>query len=129
MKKIIALNIMILCFAFGTPLSAVVVPANENKTSVAVEEEKAAAKEHWKSLSKKEKRAKKKELRKALKKAKADGASSDTLLLVLIGIFIPPLAMALYDGITNRFWISLLLTILFFVPGLIYTLVVILKGN
>jgi uncharacterized membrane protein YqaE (UPF0057 family) len=51
------------------------------------------------------------------------------VLLVILAILIPPLAMALYDGISNRFWISLLLTLLFFVPGMIYTLVVILGDN
>ncbi|MEM1119998.1 MAG: YqaE/Pmp3 family membrane protein [Bacteroidota bacterium] len=51
------------------------------------------------------------------------------MLLVILAILIPPLAMGLYDGITNRFWISLLLTLLFYVPGLIYTLVVILGGK
>ncbi|MCO6479571.1 MAG: YqaE/Pmp3 family membrane protein, partial [Phaeodactylibacter sp.] len=44
-------------------------------------------------------------------------------------ILLPPLAMGLYDGITNRFWISLLLTLLFYVPGLVYTLIIILGEN
>ena len=54
---------------------------------------------------------------------------ADLLLLVIIAILLPPLAMALYDGITSRFWISLLLTLLFYLPGLIYTLVIILGEN
>lgn len=54
-------------------------------------------------------------------------ADTDLLLLVIITILLPPLGMFLYEGdITSRFWISLLLTLLFYVPGLIYTLVVIL---
>jgi uncharacterized membrane protein YqaE (UPF0057 family) len=31
----------------------------------------------------------------------------------------------LHEGINNRFWISLLLTILFFIPGVIYALLVV----
>ena len=59
-----------------------------------------------------------------------DRQSTDLLLLVIIAILIPPLAMILYEnGVTGRFWISLLLTLLFYVPGLIYTLVVILGGK
>jgi uncharacterized membrane protein YqaE (UPF0057 family) len=50
---------------------------------------------------------------------------TDTLLLVIIALFIPPLAVGLYEGITSRFWISLLLTILFFLPGLIYAILVV----
>ena len=87
----------------------------------------------WEELSRKEKRAKKKELRKdlksALKEAKKAGSDTDNLLLIIIAILLPPLAMALYDGITNRFWISLLLTLLFYVPGLVYTLYIILSGK
>jgi uncharacterized membrane protein YqaE (UPF0057 family) len=80
-------------------------------------------------LSRKEKRAKKKEIKKTLKEVLKNGASdAETLLLVIIAILLPPLAMALYDGISNRFWISLLLTLLFFIPGMIYTLVIILGG-
>ena len=90
----------------------------------------------WEELSRKEKRAKKKELRKGLKSALKDaneakkaGGDTDNLLLIIIAILIPPLAMALYDGITERFWISLLLTLLLYVPGLVYTLYIILSGK
>ncbi|MCB9300358.1 MAG: YqaE/Pmp3 family membrane protein [Lewinellaceae bacterium] len=52
------------------------------------------------------------------------------LLLVLVTILLPPLGMYLYEGAaTNRFWISLVLWLLFYVPGLIYTLYVILSEN
>lgn len=51
------------------------------------------------------------------------------LLLVIIALFIPPLAVFLYEGeINSRFWISLILTILFFIPGVIYALILILGG-
>ncbi len=50
---------------------------------------------------------------------------ADTILLVIIAIFIPFLAVGLYEGITNRFWISLLLTILLFFPGIIYAILVV----
>lgn len=63
---------------------------------------------------------------------KKTGASIDenngvdnTLLLVIIAIFIPFLAVGLYEGITTRFWISLLLTLLFFIPGLVYAILVV----
>lgn len=102
------------------------VAAAENTAVSAVEK----AKEEWSEMSRKEKRAKKKEIKKALKEAVKNGSSdAETLLLVIIAILLPPLAMALYDGISNRFWISLLLTLLFFIPGMIYTLVIILGGN
>jgi uncharacterized membrane protein YqaE (UPF0057 family) len=48
------------------------------------------------------------------------------LLLVIITILLPPLGVFLHQGeINNKFWISLLLTLLLYVPGLIYSLLVI----
>ncbi len=32
-----------------------------------------------------------------------------TLILIIIAIFIPPLAVFLYEGVTNRFWLNLIL--------------------
>lgn len=64
---------------------------------------------------------------------KSDNTSQDqnttdnTLLLVIIAFFIPFLAVGLYDGITGRFWLSLILTFLFWLPGFIYALIVILE--
>jgi uncharacterized membrane protein YqaE (UPF0057 family) len=56
------------------------------------------------------------------------GGSDNKVLYVIICIFIPFLAVALYqNGITSDFWIDLLLTILFYLPGLIYGLWLILR--
>ncbi len=58
---------------------------------------------------------------------RVSSSGDDLFLLVLLAIFIPPLAVFLYeDDITNHFWIDLLLTILFFIPGIIYALYIIL---
>jgi uncharacterized membrane protein YqaE (UPF0057 family) len=105
------------------------------------------AMKEFKSLSRHDKRIRIKEMKKALKQFKADkreGAeiSTNTLLKVIIAIFIPPLAVYLHEGeITNRFWISVLLTVLGYLlfgfagvlflgslPGIIYALIVILGG-
>lgn len=51
----------------------------------------------------------------------------NTLLLVIVTILLPPLGVFLHQGAINtQFWISLLLTLLFYVPGLIYSLIVVL---
>lgn len=91
----------------------------------------SAAPRAEKELTKKEKREMRKNLKHqikdAVKNAKAQGASDDLLLLIILAILLPPLAMFIYeDGATGRFWISLLLTLIFYLPGLIYTLVIIL---
>jgi uncharacterized membrane protein YqaE (UPF0057 family) len=90
-----------------------------------------AAKEEFLSLSRKEKKARIKEVKKeikAYKKAKRAGAepSDDTVLLAILAILLPPLAVYLHQGeINNKFWISLLLTLLFWLPGVIYAFIVI----
>lgn len=87
-----------------------------------------------KSLPKSERKAKFAEVKKAVKeykRNKRNGAepSTNTLLLVILAILLPPLAVYLYEGEVNtKFWISLLLTILFWIPGVIYALLVVL-GN
>ena len=53
--------------------------------------------------------------------------STNTLLYAILAILLPPLAVGLHEGgINNRFWISLLLSLLFFLPGIIYALIVVL---
>jgi uncharacterized membrane protein YqaE (UPF0057 family) len=91
-----------------------------------------AAIESFRSLPKAERKSKIKELRKELKKFKAakkagNEPSTNTILLVILAILLPPLAVYLYEGeINKRFWISLILTLLFWLPGIIYALVLIL---
>ena len=57
------------------------------------------------------------------------GDSPDKLLLIIIALFIPPLAVYLHFGKWNgTCWLNLILTFLFFIPGFIHALIVIL-GN
>ncbi len=137
MKVFQLIAFVALCTFLSVPAMAVHPVKTPNPTEETAKEDVKNAvekyKEDWNQLSRKEKRAKRKEMRKdiksAIKEAKKVDASDDLLLLVIVTILIPPLGMALYDGLSTRFWISLLLTLLFYVPGLIYTLVVILGEN
>jgi uncharacterized membrane protein YqaE (UPF0057 family) len=92
-----------------------------------------AAVESFNKLSKKAKTERIKEVKKAIQQFKAthkgqgEAAEINLLLLILITILIPPLGVYLHEGeINTRFWISLILTLLFYFPGLIYSLIVIL---
>ena len=106
---------------------------NEAKEAASSDEAKKAAADmmaDWKNLSRKEKRAKKRAMKKQLKKLKKQKRATDdrTILLVILSILLPPAAVYVYeDGITNRFWIALLLTILIWLPGIIYALIVVLE--
>lgn len=94
-----------------------------------------AALHEFKNLSGKERKSRVKEAKKAVKQLKAqqrkaaEPVVSNQLLLVIITILLPPLGVYLHQGeINSKFWISLLLTLLFYIPGLIYSLVVVLGG-
>ena len=110
--------------------SSAIVPASEPDSATV-----KAAIEEFRSLSKKERKSRIKELRsalKAFKKEKKAGreASDNTVLLCILAILLPPLAVYLHEGeVNNRFWISLLLTLLFWLPGIIYALIIILGDN
>lgn len=55
---------------------------------------------------------------------------SELILYVILAILLPPLAVGLYEGgLTTNFWISVLLTLLFWLPGVIFALIVILGGE
>ncbi|MCF6365595.1 MAG: YqaE/Pmp3 family membrane protein [Bacteroidales bacterium] len=57
-----------------------------------------------------------------------ENSKYDTILLVIVAILIPPLAVLLLEnGLTTNFWLDLLLTLLFYLPGLIFALYLILK--
>ncbi len=50
-----------------------------------------------------------------------------TLLLIIIAIFLPPLAVGLKTGIGGPLIINIILTLLFYIPGLIHAIIVIMK--
>jgi len=131
-------RLLVLMMAFCTitsPLFAinVVNPTTVKTETLPSEVTVKEAMSELKSLSKKEKKQRFKDVKKAIKDFKASkkaGAepSTNTLLLVLLAILLPPLAVYLHEGTANnKFWLSLILTLLFWVPGVIYALIVVLS--
>lgn len=86
----------------------------------------------FKNLNKSERKERIKEVKAQLKEYKSQRQSAaktntNQVLLVILAILLPPLAVYLHEGvINNKFWIDLILTLLFFLPGVIYALVVVL---
>ena len=84
------------------------------------------------SLSKAEKKERIKEAKKFMRQYKAERKAgkeplASKAVIVIVTILLPPLGVYLHEGeINSRFWISLLLTLLFYVPGLIYSLIIVL---
>ena len=118
--------------ALNAPAFAVSFPASSTPATEPSQAEVKAAVNELSGLSKKEKKERMKDVKKAIKQYKAEKKagkepSTNTLLLVILAILLPPLAVYLHEGeINTRFWISLLLTLLFWLPGVIYALIVIL---
>jgi uncharacterized membrane protein YqaE (UPF0057 family) len=131
-------RVLIVLFTFSllySPVSSIAMTVPASSIPVSSEPDPKAVKaamEEFKSLSRKERKARVKEAKKSLKQFKADkrsgkAPSDDTVLLVILAILLPPLAVYLHQGeINSKFWISLLLTLLFWIPGVIYALIVIL---
>ena len=125
-----ALTLLLATAVLSTTLMSATLPAPAS-TEPTPAHVKAAVND-FNSLSKKEKKERMKEVKKVMKQYKADKKagkepSTDTILLVILAILLPPLAVYLHQGeINTKFWISLLLTILFWLPGVIYALIVIL---
>lgn len=54
-------------------------------------------------------------------------SGANMVLYIILAILLPPLAVGLLYGIGTEFLISLILTILFWVPGVIYALIMVLR--
>ena len=54
-------------------------------------------------------------------------SAESMVLYIILAILIPPLAVGLLYGIGTEFWISLVLTLLFIVPGIVYALIMVLQ--
>ena len=52
---------------------------------------------------------------------------TNTLLLVIIAILLPPLAVGLKSGVGGALILNIILTIIFYVPGLLHALYVVLN--
>lgn len=60
---------------------------------------------------------------------KHENADDRKLLLAILAIIIPPLAVYIHqDELNAKFWVSLILTLCFWIPGVIYSLLVVLDA-
>lgn len=125
MKKYLVVMIMA-SFVSATNASKTNLPTEPSPVQI------KAAVEEFKSLSKKERKSRVKEAKNHLrqvKKVKKSGkeAHVDQVVLIILAILLPPLAVYLHqDDFNDKFWISVLLTLLFWIPGVIYALLVVL---
>ncbi len=139
MKKALTfiLSIIFLTSAFNESLAAFVIPMHSANETPAKPDSKtvSSALSEFMHLSRKERRLRVKEAKSEIKKIKAEKKagsepSTNQVLLVILAILLPPLAVYLHEGeINNKFWLDLVLTLLFFLPGVIYALIVVLSKD
>ncbi len=51
------------------------------------------------------------------------------IVKIILAIILPPAAAFMQVGLTNHFWINLVLTLLFWVPGVIHALWLVLTNK
>jgi len=80
-------------------------------------------------LSKQEKKKFKKQVKTLIKIAMRESGpehDDEFILCVILAFLLPPLSVYLYENsLTLNFWIDLLLTLIFWIPGIIFALLVI----
>ena len=103
----------------------------KDSSTISLKDSIASAIAAFKSLPRSERRGLLKEAKQQLKEYRAHKSeSTDKTLLIILAILLPPLGVYLHEGeINTKFWIDLLLTFLFWLPGAIYALVVVLNKD
>jgi uncharacterized membrane protein YqaE (UPF0057 family) len=137
MKKITTqlFTFLFLFSIVSSPVLAASLPSAEPSANTAKTEPSPtavnSALDEFKSLSRHERKSRVKEAKKMIKEYRADkrsgrAAETDQVLLAILAILLPPLAVYLKEGeVNSRFWISVILTLLFWIPGVIFALLVV----
>lgn len=128
MKNTIRLTIgAFLCwFLANTAFAACTNPIAERESAVSVASTVGAASSDAKVHRKQRKKLVQKMREQLRSYRKAGGSSVSRGICVLIAIFLPFIGVLVYENsVTVNFWISLILSFLFYLPGLIYALLVI----
>ena len=133
MKKITTpiLTLLVMVSVCSSPVLAASLPGDNTAKTEPAPATVTTAVEEFRNLSKHERKSRIKEVKKLLKEHKADkragrAAETDQVLLAILAILLPPLAVYLKEGeVNSRFWISVILTLLFWIPGVIFALLVV----
>lgn len=131
MKKLIFSTVLFSAIAlFSSNTYAAILPPAATKTEVQIKE----AVNEFNSLSKKDKKDRVSKVKDAIQQYKSslkndENIDDKKLLAIIFAILIPPVGVVLYENkVTTKFWISLLLSLIFWLPGMIYSLLVV-TGN
>lgn len=108
----------------NTTVESVTTPAT-TATAASAASETPVTEKRAERVERKHPRIHRRDVHTALSLDASEQQADDTelLLYILLSILLPPLAVYLLYGISTNFWISVVLTILFWVPGVIFALI------
>jgi len=128
MKKLIFGAVLFSAIVFSTISTfAAILPPASTDTEAQIKE----AVNEFNSLSKNDKKQRVSKVKAVVQQYKAnlkngERIDDNKLLAIIFAILIPPVGVVLYENkVTTKFWISLLLTFIFWLPGMIYSLLVV----
>jgi uncharacterized membrane protein YqaE (UPF0057 family) len=133
MKKITSriLTLLVMVSVCTSPVLAASLPADNTAKTEPAPATVTSAVDEFKNLSRHERKTRIKEAKQLMKDYKADkragrAAETDQVLLAILAILLPPLAVYLKEEeVNSKFWISLILTLLLWIPGVIFALLVV----
>jgi uncharacterized membrane protein YqaE (UPF0057 family) len=133
MKKITTrvMTLLVMVSLCTSPVLAASLPTGNTAKTEPAPATVTSAVDEFRNLNKHERKSRIKEAKKLMKDYKADkragrAAETDQVLLAILAILLPPLAVYLKEEeVNSKFWISLILTLLFWIPGVIFALLVV----
>lgn len=126
-KSLVTIVFFAATMLFNTTLQAAILPPVLDKTEAQIKE----AVNEFNTLTKAEKKERVSKVKTTIQQYKAnlkngERIDDDKLLAIIFAILIPPIGVVLYENkVTTKFWISLLLSFIFWIPGVIYSLLVV----
>ncbi len=103
--------------------------SSQLKVQITINPEKQAKKIKTRQIEQKTQKSNHRNIR-LLKKKRADRKNNSTkkveeVILAILAVLLPPLAVFLFEGLSTNFWIDLILTLFFWLPGILFAFYVI----
>jgi uncharacterized membrane protein YqaE (UPF0057 family) len=128
-KSFLGLLICLLLGGWNSPLIASSISTEEDSAFHSQKMEIRTAVGDFRALPRKERKQRVREAGKLWKEHQANAPSAagdEIVFLAILAVLLPPVAVLLKEKKVNkRFWICLLLSLLFLLPGIVYALLIV----
>ena len=128
-KNTLGIFLCLLFIGWTTPIMAGSFPTEEDSSIDIQRREIRESIREFRELPRKERKQRLKEANRMWKehqKQAPSAADDEIVFLAILAVLLPPLAVVLKEKKVNkRFWICLLLSLLFLLPGIVYALLIV----